>query len=573
MAVVIDEASDKLRFRPSLKGLVDAASASHGRAAGWLVLICLLAFLPGFAGIPPVDRDEARFAQATKQMIETGNYVDIRFQDEARYKKPVGIYWLQAAAVEMGEALGVPRAPTRIGLYRIPSLIGAIGAVLMTYWTALAFVSRRAAFLAALMMATSLALGIEARLAKTDAMLLLTVVTAMGALGRAYLAGREAGPAPTHPWAWPAIFWTALAGGILLKGPVILLLVGLAALALVAVDRSAAWLRLLKPLAGIAWMLLLVLPWFVAIILKSGDQFFAESLGHDLFAKLGSGQESHGAPPGTYFVLFWVMFFPGSILAALAAPTAWRSRNEPGPRFLLAWIVPAWIVLEIVPTKLPHYVLPLYPAVAILIAGAIDNYLLSLQRWLRTGPVWWFILSVALSVLAIVLHVAIGGNAGVLAWPFLVAAIICALFAWWLFEVDGAERSLLRAATAAILIWWGLFGLTLPSIRQLFPANELAKYVRFTGACTSPQIATAGYHEPSLVFLAGTGLKHTDGAGAADFLKDGGCRFAFVEARQERSFALRAQALGVRYAKVARVDGINISGGRRIAVAIFRASP
>ena len=573
MAIVIDEASDKLWFRPSLKRLVDAASASHGRACGFLLLVCLLAFLPGFAGIPPIDRDEARFAQATKQMIETGNYVDIRFQDETRYKKPVGIYWLQAATVKAGDALGVPRATTRIGLYRIPSLIGAIGAVLLTYWTALAFGSRRAAVLAGLMLATSLALGIEARLAKTDAVLLFTVVAAMGALGRAYLAGQGAGPAAPHPWAWPAIFWTALAGGILLKGPVILMFVGLPALALVALDRSATWLRRLKPAAGIAWMLLLVLPWFVAIVLKSGDQFFAESLGHDLFAKLGSGQESHGAPPGTYFVLFWVMFFPGSVLAALAAPAAWYQRKEPGAKFLLAWIVPAWIVLEIVATKLPHYVLPIYPAVAILIAVAIDNYVLSLQRWLRTGPVWWFLLSIAFGVLAIVLHVAIGGNAGALAWPFLVAAVIFGLFAWWLFEVDGAERSLLRATTAAILIWWGLFGLTLPSIPQLFPANDLAKYVRFSQACADPQVATAGYHEPSLVFLTGTGLKHTDGAGAAQFLKEGGCRFAFVEARQERSFALRAQALGVRYARGARIDGINISGGRRIAVTVFRATP
>jgi 4-amino-4-deoxy-L-arabinose transferase-like glycosyltransferase len=218
-------------------------------------------------------------------------------------------------------------------------------------------------------------------------------------------------------------------------------------------------------------------------------------------------------------------------------------------------------------------VLPIYPAIAILIASAIDNYVLSLQRWLRTGPLWWFILSIAFGVLAIVLHVAIGGNAGVLAWPFLVTAIIFALFAWWLFEVDGAERSLLRAMTAAVLIWWGLFGLTVPAIPQLFPAQDLAKYLRFTEACPNPQVATAGYHEPSLVFLAGTALKHTDGAGAAEFLSQGRCRFAFVEARQERSFGLRAQALGVRYAKGTRVNGVNITDGHRIAVTVFQTTP
>ena len=85
----------------------------------------------------------------------------------------------------------MPHARTTIWLYRVPSLIGAIGAVLATYWCALAFVSRRGAMLAALMMAASGLLGVEARLAKTDAMLLFTVVAAMGVLARVYLAARR----------------------------------------------------------------------------------------------------------------------------------------------------------------------------------------------------------------------------------------------------------------------------------------------------------------------------------------------------------------------------------------------
>src|ERR1043165_946065 len=119
--------------------LLALATASHARALAILVFVAFISFLPGFFHIPPVDRDEARFAQATKQMVESGDYIDIRFQSEVRYKKPVGIYWLQAGAVKLGEKLGVPQAHTTIWLYRIPSLLGAIGAVLLTYWAALAF--------------------------------------------------------------------------------------------------------------------------------------------------------------------------------------------------------------------------------------------------------------------------------------------------------------------------------------------------------------------------------------------------------------------------------------------------
>src|SRR5262245_47407141 len=132
----------------SIGRLLALATASHAAAVGVLVLVSLLAFLPGFFQIPPTDRDESRFAQATKQMVETGEFVDIRFQDEVRYKKPVGIYWLQAGVVKTAQALGVPQAISTIWLYRIPSLIGAIAAVLLTYWAALAFVARRAAVLA-----------------------------------------------------------------------------------------------------------------------------------------------------------------------------------------------------------------------------------------------------------------------------------------------------------------------------------------------------------------------------------------------------------------------------------------
>src|SRR5262245_26590843 len=94
--------ADRAGRRPAasaraLKTVVDFAVGSHARAIAVLLVVALLSFLPGFFSIPPIDRDEARFAQATKQMLENGDYVDIRFQDEVRYKKPVGIYWLQAA--------------------------------------------------------------------------------------------------------------------------------------------------------------------------------------------------------------------------------------------------------------------------------------------------------------------------------------------------------------------------------------------------------------------------------------------------------------------------------------------
>jgi 4-amino-4-deoxy-L-arabinose transferase-like glycosyltransferase len=551
-----------------LVGALDLVTGSHVRAIAFLTLCALLLFLPGFFNIPPIDRDEPRFAQATKQMVESGDFVDIRFQDDVRYKKPVGIYWLQAAAVETASALGLPRAQVRIWLYRVPSLIGAIGAVLLTYWTALPFVTRRGAVLAGLMMASSVLLGVEARLAKTDAMLLLAVVAAMGALARVYLSWQR-GEDPIHPpWTWPAVFWTALAGGILLKGPLILMFVGLAIGTLATLDRSSTWLWRLRPVWGLTWLLILVLPWFVAIFWRAGEAFFADSVGGDMLSKLGA-QESHGAPPGLYLLLFWVTFWPGAPLAGMAAPAVWRARREPGAQFLLAWLVPSWIVFELVLTKLPHYVLPLYPAIAILTVGTLERRVLS-RSWLMRGAAWWFVVPALASVVAVVGAVTLTRQPVFLAWPFLAAALIFGLFAWWLYDDNRAERSLLNAVVAAMFLAVAIYGVVAPAVTPLFPSAEIARALRNV-ACVGPKAAAAGFHEPSLVFMTGTTTMLTDGSGAADFLGQGSCRFALVEQRSERGFAQRAEAIGLRYDVAARIDGYNISQGRAILITIFRS--
>jgi 4-amino-4-deoxy-L-arabinose transferase-like glycosyltransferase len=548
--------------------LIDFVTADHARAVAFLVLCGLLLFLPGFFTIPPIDRDEARFAQATKQMVETGDYVDIRFQDEVRYKKPVGIYWMQAAAVHIATALGLPKAQLRIWVYRVPSLIGAIGAVLLTYWTALAFVTRRGAVLAGLMMCSAVLLGVEARLAKTDATLLLTVVAAMGALARVYLSWQR-GEDPLHPpWSWPIIFWTALAGGILLKGPLILMFVGLTIVMLSILDRDASWLWRMRPVWGLMWMLVLVLPWFVAIYWRAGETFFTDSLGGDMLSKL-SAQESHGAPPGVYLLLFWITFWPGAPLAVMAAPAVWRARREPGAQFLLAWLVPSWIVFELVLTKLPHYVLPLYPAVAILTVGALERQVLS-RSWLMRGSAWWFLIPAFASIIAVVAAIKVTRQPVFFAWPFVAGASIFGLFAWWLYEDSRAERSLLNAFAAAAFLAFAIYGAVLPSLTPLFPSAEIARALRNV-ICVGPKAAAAGFHEPSLVFMTDTSTLLTDGSGAADFLNQGSCRFALVEQRSERAFVQRAEAIGLRYNVATRIEGYNISQGRPVSISIFRS--
>jgi 4-amino-4-deoxy-L-arabinose transferase-like glycosyltransferase len=546
------------------------------RLSTLLVLVTLAATLPGFFRIPPVDRDEPRFAEATRQMLVGGNFVDIRFQDEPRYNKPVGIYWLQAAAVSAGEALGVPDARQAIWLYRLPSLLGILGAVLLSYWAGLPLVGRRGALLGALALATAILTGVEARLATTDAVLLACVTLMQGALARLHLAGRRQ---PGHDGegnglGLPLLFWIALALGVLVKGPIAPMVAALTVAALVAAERRAAWLKRLRPGIGLPLAILIVAPWLVAIGLASHGRFFQASLGTDMLAKVGGARESHGAPPLTYLAAMWGLFWPATALLPLAIVPTWRARAEPAVRFLLAWLVPSWFVFELVPTKLPHYVLPLFPALALLFGAwlaAADE---------RPPPRWARLVALVLLVLGgVVLPLALLGAIwkfdGYWSWrmaPFM-------LVAWALLSLALAKlwRGRLRTAFAlslvvAVLTYGGVYQIGLPELRSLWISPRLAEATAAV-PCADPAIATAGDREPSLVFLTRPDLVMTDGAGAARFLAEGGCRVAFVGRRQEAAFRAALAASGTVPALVTTVSGRNLNGGRRLDIGVFAVYP
>lgn len=554
---------------PAIDRLGDILTRSHARACVFLLLLSLAAFLPGFSTLQPLDRDEPRFAQATKQMLETRDFVDIRFQSEARHKKPVGIYWLQAMAVSAGEALGVPQARTQIWLYRIPSLLGAIATVLLTYWALLAFLARRYALLGAALMASAVLLGVEARIAKTDAVLAACAVASMGALARVWLDWTRSLAFVPGRRNW-LVFWGATALGLLIKGPIVPMVWSLAILVLSARERSFRWLRPLRFGKGLLLCLIVVLPWFAAIMLKTQGQFFADSVGQDMLGKVAEGQEKHWGPPGLYLLFFFATYWPAAAFAAMAIPFAWVRRKEPQIVFLLAWIIPSWLVFEAVPTKLPHYVLPLYPAITALlllalINGGIDRH--------RRGAVATASL-VVLVPLALIGAILFGNwrldqTLPWLALPLFALALAACIAVVMAFRRLDLEGALWRCVLASLLLTAAVYPFAIESLRSFKTSPRLAEAVRAVG-CPDPAVMTLGYREPSLVFLTGTDLAMaSSGAEAANFLNQPGCRIAFVEARFGEDFGKALAALPGKPRLVTTIRGFNLNGGKLLSIEVW----
>ena len=373
----------------------------------------------------------------------------------------------------------------------------------------------------------------------------------------------------------------------MLKGPVILI-PGLGTpLAIALLERDARWWRRLRPGWGVVLMLAIVLPWCIAIWQVSHGSFFSKAVGRNFLGKVASGQQAHGLPPGYHLLVFAVAFWPGSFFAAASLPFVWARRRLPEVRFLLCWIVPHWIVFELIATKLPHYVLPTYPAIAILAAASFARPSFALSAGPETWP--WprhrlgraLLLGYGLVWLLLGLGIAAAGP--ILLWSLQRVVSVPALFAAGLslVLVPGAallvglrepRRAVLFVAASALITFASLFWVVLPGLRTIWLSPRIAAMVRAVKPCPNSVLASSSFSEPSLVFLVGPRTDLVNPAGAADLLAhDRRCAMALVGTRDEAAFRARLAADRISVRPLGRLEGINYSNGRRLALTLFKA--
>lgn len=544
----------------------------HTPTSGRMIIIALFALIAGLSGlfsVPPLDRDESRFVQATTQMIETGDYVRIRFQDDERNKKPIGIHWLQAASVLT--FADVEDRP--LWAYRLPSLLGAILACLFTYAAGCALFGAEAGFAAAILLGAAPVVMGEGSIAKTDAVLLATVCGMQAAL--AWIMTATGKPSFRTGLA----FWIAMGAGILVKGPIIMVVAGATILGVTyfKVDK-ARWrdvILRLRPVLGLGVLVLMIAPWAISIGVATEGRFFSEAIGGDMLGKVSEPQENHAAPPGAHFLFFWLMFWPASLFVLAGGRHAGERWRDDAFLFCFAWIAPMWLILELSSTKLPHYTMPLYPAIALICGHLITGVGEDKYRALRTASAIIYSvvgLGAVVGALTLANHFS---SAGLVVWHYLGAGLIVAVMLAASFFVLRRQSgaALAAAALASALFGWGAFEGVLPTLDRLAMTPRLAKMLDRNEAHplkddTGP-IALVGYSEPSAVFTLGTKTRLLRPDEGAMWLLTAPKRAIVVEERDEAAF-LAAFPAGRVPERVASIEGFNYSKNRNIRLTLFR---
>ncbi len=601
-------------------------------AAVALLALCLTVYLPGLASIPPVDRDESRFAQASRQMFESvalpegqqdpalhdGGLAVPKVADKPRLNKPPMIYWLQAASAAV--FTGGKPADDAIWSYRLPSAIAATLTVLLVWRFGVSIFDASTGLLAAALLAVSPMVLWDAHQARADQVLLTATTSASFALWMIY---NNAEPSARRSLGLALWLWASVAVGVLAKGPITPMVVGLTAVALSWVTRDWKWLGRTRPAVGLVILVATIGPWVAAVISHVGAGVFWKTVIDETLGRSAGAKEGHWGPPGYHTLLLAVLLWPGSLLTAVAFVRTFRlavrwpahssdqggadaslttqrggdssltaqggadsrpssiqggaasspssiqggaASSRPGPApetgedspapdrkssgliarirslparfgqrslgreaelFIIAWILPSWIVFELVATKLPHYTLPMYPAIALISAKAVLDAArarIDSQTAERIGGgdgggvglnIWTGI-GLAICVAAPIGLAVLGG--GVVAIGAAVIAAGGAAFLLLKARADAIEGLLLsaqvKALAAAVVFAVLTLGVILPraSVVWVWPRAAYA-------LPTDRPVAVAGPFEDSTVFITRARIEHIARADAVSWTR------------------------------------------------------
>jgi 4-amino-4-deoxy-L-arabinose transferase-like glycosyltransferase len=496
-----------------------------------------LLLLPGLGTVALTDRDEGANAEAAREMLEYRSWITPTLGGAPRFAKPAFAYWLMAGAYAV---LGVGETAARL-----PSAVAALGLVLVQYAFARWAFGASVAWRAALVLLLSVEYVAIGRMALTDANLALwTTVTAY-----AFLRGWLGAPPRGR---WYALAWIASGLAVLVKGPVGLLvpLGGVVAYLALAGGLRQAW-REAWPLRGLLLFLLVAGPWYLAMFWLHGWDYAArargETIGRVLRPVTGPGGTALFYLPVLLLGFFpWSAFLPEAVVAGLrhARSRARRSRAEAVSVFAAAWLVAGLVLFSLAQTRLPHYVLPLFPGAALLVATAWPARPSRLARGLLAGiaialatllAVAWLGPAQVVRLLAPAYPAAVGTTLP--ATALVVAALVAGAAAAALAR-DG-DRLFKVLATLATLVLAVGFQATLPAFSREFvaPAGQLA--ARAAGAARPCDTLLAiGPYRPSLLFYARRPVAFVGGKSRQD-----DARLAELAARPGRLFVIAPAAM------------------------------
>lgn len=520
-------------------------SRNSGLDHGLLAICCLAVFFLNLGAARLFDEDEPKNAECAREMFERGDAIVPSFNYELRTDKPIMIYWLLLASLQF---LGISEFAVRI-----PSALAASLSVMLVYHIGGRLFDRRVGFWGAVMLASSMMFVTVGRACTPDATLIafttlslfVFVKTSPSFGSQRNSSGANSTGATLHisqnGWKLAALY-AAMGLAVLTKGPVGFLLpcaviglyllvmsdrqplsqelswkkplktcreLGWQSLCLFAPRRFAGALLSMKPWILIATVCAVALPWYIAVSLQTDGAWLNGFLGQHNLGRFTSAMEGHRGPVFYYVPMILAGFFPWSVILPASLLESWRcsKSTEPdhrGTTFLLCWAAVYIVFFSIAQTKLPNYVLPCYPAIALLSARAVVRWsegAIHVPNWITRLGLGSLIavgglLTIALPVFS---HFFLPGYAALGGIGLLPLLAGCTAWRWT--RQEKRERALKVLGLGAVGLMVVIFACTVPWISQAQESPQIGRASREFSTGTG-SIATYRYFAPNLPFYA-----------------------------------------------------------------------
>lgn len=446
------------------------------------------------------DRDEPRFARATVEMIESGNYLIPTFNGKLRPDKPILIYWLMSLPIRL---LG----PTEFAC-RFFSVIGTVVSCLLTFYIGQRLLGAMAGLWAMIILASTLMMLYVGSAATADAVLLSCMIVVMAVFVHTF-------DSKTHVLDL-IIMGVCFGLAFLAKGPVGLLPIPIIIITLLLSrkDERIAGRPFLRLVGAVIVGILIFLTWAIPANNATDGEFLRLGIGHHVLGRTIEPLEYHGGnfllylPYYVFVVLVaffpWTVYLPGALSAVLGGRIGGRRCRA----LLISWMALIFIIMTFISTKLPHYVLFMWPALAIVVAGTIvaaekDKLTKKDLKWLQRG-VWFFVPVTIVIALVLIMIPWFLPKSGLNVFGFISGILLLAIAAiviWKQYKCRVWESAKVLVVGMVVLQIPVLFGV-LPAIEHLKISPVIAKAVTENTSKEVP-VATYQYDEPTLNFYIG----------------------------------------------------------------------